>query len=77
VNARIRAGSRFKRFLWFVLIDVRCFRVPPGIRVPQVEDHRSKGPNRVGAFRASSPKDANRSSFRNDLILVRRLSGDV
>jgi hypothetical protein len=35
----IRAGSRFKRFLCFVLINVRCFRVPPGVRVPQVEDH--------------------------------------
>jgi hypothetical protein len=33
VSARIRAGSRFKRFLCFVLIDVRWFRVP------QVEDH--------------------------------------
>jgi hypothetical protein len=29
VSARIRAGSRFKRFLSFVLIDVRCFSVHP------------------------------------------------
>jgi hypothetical protein len=29
VSVRIRAGSRIKRFLCFVLIDVRCFRVPP------------------------------------------------
>jgi hypothetical protein len=28
VSARIRTGSRFKRFLCFVLINVRCFRVP-------------------------------------------------
>jgi hypothetical protein len=33
LSARIRAGSRFKRFLFFVLIDVRSFRVP------QVQDH--------------------------------------
>jgi hypothetical protein len=39
VSARIRAGSRFKRFLCFVLIDVRCFRVPPGICAAQVEQH--------------------------------------
>jgi hypothetical protein len=36
VSARIRAGSRFKRFLCFVLIDVRC------LRLPQVADHWSK-----------------------------------
>jgi hypothetical protein len=35
VSAMIRADTRFKRFLCFVLIDVRCFRVP------QVEDHCS------------------------------------
>jgi hypothetical protein len=29
VSARIRAGSRFNRFLCFILIDVRCFRVLP------------------------------------------------
>jgi hypothetical protein len=29
VNARIRAGSKFKLFLRFVFIDVRCFRLPP------------------------------------------------
>jgi hypothetical protein len=39
VSARIRAGSKFERFLCFALIDVRCLRVPPGIRVPQVGDH--------------------------------------
>jgi hypothetical protein len=27
LNERIRAGSRFKRFMYFVLFDVRCFRV--------------------------------------------------
>jgi hypothetical protein len=37
--ARIRAASRFKRFLSFVLMVVRCFRIPPGIRVPHVEGH--------------------------------------
>jgi hypothetical protein len=36
------SGSRFKRFLCFVLIDVTCFRLPPGVRVPQVEYHQSK-----------------------------------
>jgi hypothetical protein len=41
VSARIRAGSRFKRFLCLVLIYVRCFRVPPWVRVTQVEDHCS------------------------------------
>jgi hypothetical protein len=30
VSARIRAGSRFRRFLYFVSGDVKCFRVPPG-----------------------------------------------
>jgi hypothetical protein len=33
MNARIRTGSWFKRFLYFVLIAVRCFRVTPGISV--------------------------------------------
>jgi hypothetical protein len=33
VSARIRAGSSFKRFLPFVLIGIRC------VRVPQVENH--------------------------------------
>jgi hypothetical protein len=37
VSARIRAGSRFKRILCFVLIDVRCSRVV------QVEDHWFSG----------------------------------
>jgi hypothetical protein len=35
VSARIRGGSRFKRFLFFVLMKVQCFLVP------QVEDHCS------------------------------------
>jgi hypothetical protein len=46
VSARITAGSRSKRFVCFVLIDVICFLVPlemssrtPGIDVPQVADH--------------------------------------
>jgi hypothetical protein len=39
VSARIRAGSKFKRFLCFVLIDVRCFRLRPGVSVFQDEDH--------------------------------------
>jgi hypothetical protein len=37
VSARIRGGSRFKGFLCFVLIDVRCLSVPPGVCVPQVK----------------------------------------
>jgi hypothetical protein len=36
LNAWIRAGSTFTRFLCFVLIDVRCFREP------QAEDRWSK-----------------------------------
>jgi hypothetical protein len=28
VSERIRAGSKFKRFLFFLLIDVSCFSVP-------------------------------------------------
>jgi hypothetical protein len=42
VSAKIRASSRFKRFLCFVLIDVRCFRVLPKMSsILQVEDHWS------------------------------------
>jgi hypothetical protein len=48
-SARIRAGSRSKRFLCFILIDVRCFRLPskmssrtPRENVPQVEDNCSR-----------------------------------
>jgi hypothetical protein len=33
VSARIRAGSRFRTLLCFVLIVVRCFRVPPKMYV--------------------------------------------
>jgi hypothetical protein len=29
LSARIRSGPRFKRFPCFVLIDLRCFRLPP------------------------------------------------
>jgi hypothetical protein len=29
LSARIRIGPRFKRFLYFVLIHVRCFHVAP------------------------------------------------
>jgi hypothetical protein len=36
ISARIRAGSRFERFLCFVLIDVRYFDVS------QVEGHWSR-----------------------------------
>jgi hypothetical protein len=46
MSARIRAGSKFKRFLCFVLIDVRSFRVSPKmsslaleVHVPEVENH--------------------------------------
>jgi hypothetical protein len=48
VSARIRVGSRFKRVLCFLLIDVRCFGIPLrcllvilGVWVPQVEYHWS------------------------------------
>jgi hypothetical protein len=42
LSVRIRAGSKFKRFLYFPLLDVsivRCFRVTQGTRVSQVEDY--------------------------------------
>jgi hypothetical protein len=48
VSARIRAGSRFKRFLCFVLIEVRCFRVPPKMSL------RSPGGTRTPGWRNSS-----------------------
>jgi hypothetical protein len=38
-SARMRAGSKFKRFLHFVFNDVRCFQVPSGVRLLQIEDH--------------------------------------
>jgi hypothetical protein len=41
VSARIRDGTRLKPFLCFVLIDVRCLRVPPGVCVTEAEDHCS------------------------------------
>jgi hypothetical protein len=57
VSARIRAGSRFKQFLSFGLIDVRSFRVPPktssrinGTRLPQAEDHWFKLPRNPGSI---------------------------
>jgi hypothetical protein len=37
VSARIRAGSWFKRFLCFILMDVRCFRLPPGYASPRLK----------------------------------------
>jgi hypothetical protein len=37
VCIRLRAGSRFKRFLCFDLINERCFRVSPAVRSPQIE----------------------------------------
>jgi hypothetical protein len=39
VSARIRAGSKSNPFLCFILIHVRCFRVPPVVRVQHVEYH--------------------------------------
>jgi hypothetical protein len=38
MSARIRVGSRFKPFLCFVLIDVRCLLLFSGVHVPQVEN---------------------------------------
>jgi hypothetical protein len=43
VSVRIRAGSSLKRFLCFVLFDVRCFPVLPGVRVSQVRGERMVG----------------------------------
>jgi hypothetical protein len=42
VSARIRGGSRLKRLVCFVLIDVRCFRVPPEKSLHAIEDHWSR-----------------------------------
>jgi hypothetical protein len=42
VSERIRAGSRFKQFLHFSLIDVSYLCVSPGVRVHQVEKHWSR-----------------------------------
>jgi hypothetical protein len=46
VSAKIRPGWRFKRFLCFVSIVVRYFRIPrnissrtPGERIPQLDHH--------------------------------------
>jgi hypothetical protein len=44
MNLRECEDQSWFKFQWlvcFVLIDVRCFRVPPGISVSQVEDHSS------------------------------------
>jgi hypothetical protein len=41
MSARIRAGSKFKRFFSFVLPDVMRFRVLAVVLVPQVEDYCS------------------------------------
>jgi hypothetical protein len=38
VSERIRTGSRFKRFLYFVLIVVRYLLIPPALPVPRVEN---------------------------------------
>jgi hypothetical protein len=47
LSARIRAGSIFKRSPRFALSDVRCLRIPPGVSVPQVEDHCCREQNVV------------------------------
>jgi hypothetical protein len=59
LSVRIRDGSRFKRFLCFVLTDVRCSRIP------QVENHYSRKSAqtamRLSALRADcalTPKDS-------------------
>jgi hypothetical protein len=49
VSASIRAGSRSKRFLCFVLIDVRCVRVPSGVHIPRLtNDHWSRSQQMIG-----------------------------
>jgi hypothetical protein len=49
VSARIRAGSRFKRFLCFDLMfsdtPLRCFRVPQVVIVPKRQGGRKWGRN--------------------------------
>jgi hypothetical protein len=55
VSARIRAGSSFKRSLWFVLIDIRCFPVPPEVGTSQVEDLWYRCLRFLAAMRATYP----------------------
>jgi hypothetical protein len=60
VSARIRAGSRSKRFLCFVLVDVRC------LRIPHVEDHCSVEPS--SPFILSQQKTISLAQFLKVLI---------
>jgi hypothetical protein len=39
LSLRIGAGSRFNRFLCFVLIDIKCLRVPLWVHVTRIEDN--------------------------------------
>jgi hypothetical protein len=43
VSARNRASSRFKWFLWFVSIDVRCFLLPHKMSSHSPEVNRTPG----------------------------------
>jgi hypothetical protein len=43
LSVRIRAGSRFKRFLCFVLIDVKCLRVTWGYTYPRLKTTATDG----------------------------------
>jgi hypothetical protein len=52
LSARIRAGSRFKRFLCFVFIDVRQYRVALGIRLPKL---KTTDLENVGASTSHNP----------------------
>jgi hypothetical protein len=43
LSAKIKAFSRFKRFLCFNMIDVRCLRIIPWVHKLHVEHHWSGG----------------------------------
>jgi hypothetical protein len=57
MSAGIRAGSRFKRFLCFVLTDVRYFRLP------HVEDHWSRECGSLDVSEPPSPVTGTASPF--------------
>jgi hypothetical protein len=60
LSSMIRAGSRSKRILCFVSIDVRCFPVPPWLRVPEVEDDWFR---RRGCLDVSQPWPVTRTAL--------------
>jgi hypothetical protein len=64
VCARIRAGSRFKRFLCFVSIHVRCLPVTVVVRVPPVEDHCDRGQTTHDSWSSAASGSVYQTKFR-------------